>query len=144
MSSMYRDNPRVGSVVVRETKNLHRVCKVDQFASKPFNNNDFGWTTNSISAMARATTYQEFLMLAQSISQTPSKYNLPDKCSFKDAMSLCRPRFAQNPCELNDFIEGLAAMDMRKIDEAYLNSLRDIKIDPSQPVQPVNSAQHED
>lgn len=126
---MYRDDINTSKLEVRQTKNLHRVCKVDQFVSKDFNNNVFGWTTNSISAMARAATYQEFLMLAQSISQSPAKYNLPDNCSFKDAISLCRPRFAQNPCELDIFAQQLADMDGRKLDEAYLKALKDVHPD---------------
>ena len=79
--------------------------------------------------MARAATYQEFLMLSQSISQSPARYNLPDNCSFKDAISLCRPRFAQNPCELDIFAQQLADMDGRKLDEAYLKALKDVHPD---------------
>lgn len=123
---MYRDNIVTSSIEVRKLQSIHRVCKVDQFPSKDFNNNAFGWISNSISAMARASTYQEFLMLAQSISQTPAKYNLPENCSFKDALSLCRPRYSQNPCELDIFAQQLADMDGRKLDEAYLKALKGV------------------
>lgn len=124
---MYREKPRERSFkeLKFNTKQNHLVCKVDQFSAKEFNNNDFGWSANTISAMAKAATYSEFMAIAQSISNTPVKYNLPAKCSIKDALALCRPRMAQSPAELDMWAEQLASRDMEKLNDAYERALKE-------------------
>lgn len=135
---MYRDDVKIVSFdTINQSKQLHRVCKVDQVNSKDFSQNVFGWPSNSISAMARASSYQEFLMLAQSITKIPKQYNLPDGCSVKDAISLCRPRSCQSPAELELYAHQLAAMDIEKMDEAYLKALDNKPIEPVKPVESV-------
>lgn len=123
---MYREKlcERKFSELKFNNKQNHLVCKVDQFSAKEFNNNDFGWSANTISAMAKAATYSEFMAIAQSISNTPAKYNLPAKCSLKDALSLCRPRMAQSPAELDMWAEQLATRDMEKLNDAYEKALQ--------------------
>lgn len=137
---MYRDSIKVVSFdTINQSKQLHRVCKVDQINAKDFSQNDFGWPSNSISAMSRASSYQEFLMLAQSITKSPKQYNLPDGCSVKDAIALCRPRSCQSPAELELFANQLANMDMAKIDEAYLKALDNKPLDPDKSAESVSS-----
>ena len=88
---MYRDkiiDKEVKVKVVDFSKKLHRVCRVDQFNAQPFNKGDFGWSRNTVSAMAHAANYSEFLALAQQIAKTPKQFNLPKGCSLKDAMAL--------------------------------------------------------
>lgn len=135
---MYRDSSKVVSfTTVDQSKQLHRVCKVDQLNAKQFMQNDFGWPSNSISAMVRASSYQEFLMLAQNISTSPKQFNLPDGCSVKDAVALCRPRSCQSPAELELYAAQLASMDMEKMDEAYLKALDNKPLEPVKPVESV-------
>lgn len=107
-----------------DKKHMHLACKVDQFASQPFNKGSFGWPRNSVSAMAHAATYNEFLMIAQSLSKNPAKYNIPDGTSLKDALAMTRPRMCQSPAELDLFAQQLADRDMDKLNEAYLVALR--------------------
>lgn len=107
-----------------DKKHMHLACKVDQFASQPFNKGSFGWPRNSVSAMAHAATYSEFLMIAQSLSKNPAKYNIPDGTSLKDAIAMTRPRMCQSPAELDLFAQQLADRDMAKMNEAYLVALR--------------------
>lgn len=123
---MYRDisvKEVVKRVKLDLSKQLHRVCKVDQFYAQPFNKGYFGWCRNSISAMAHAVNYQEFLSLAQAIAKSPKQFNLPDKCSYKDALALCRPRYAQSPYELDMFAKQLADNDMSNLSEQYLKNI---------------------
>lgn len=103
---------------------LHRVCKVDQFQAKDFNKNDFGWSSNSIAAMAKAATYSQFMAIAQQISQTPAKFNLPKSATVKDAIALCQPRMAQSPAELDMWAQSLASRDMEKLNDAYEKALQ--------------------
>ena len=122
---------------------LHRICKVDQFNSQSFNKSEFGWSRNSISAMAKAVNYSEFLALASQIAKTPAKFNLPEKCSLKDALALCRPRMAQSPAELDMFAKQLADNDLDKLNEQYLknlNTTQRVKAEQPAPVEtPVES-----
>lgn len=115
-------------------KQLHLVCKVDQFASQPFNKGNFGWPRNTISAMANAVNYNEFLMIASTIAKTPAKYNIPEGTSLKDAIAMCRPRMCQSPAELDLFAEQLASRDMDKLNASYLEALKKSASEPLRPV----------
>lgn len=124
---MYREFIKKDNVALQKkdfSKQLHRICKVDQFSAQPFNMGNFGWSRNSISAMANATNYQEFLSIAQAIAKSPRQFNLPDKCSYKDALALCRPRNAQSPYELELFAKQLAENDMRNLSEQYMKNIQ--------------------
>ena len=116
----YRDfnlSPRKLVKKVFDKNMHHRICKVDSFMAQPFNRSAFGWSRNSVSAMAAAVNYSEFLAIAQQISKTPAQFNLPDNCSLKDALAICRPRFAQSPYELDLFAKQLADNDMDRLNE---------------------------
>lgn len=123
---MYRSKSNISRVVTKKdfSKQLHRVCKVDQFNAQPFNKGNFGWSRNSVSAMAHAVNYQEFLSIAQAIASNPRQFNLPDKCSFKDALAMCRPRMCQSPYELDLFAKQLAQNDMDNLNAQYLKNIR--------------------
>lgn len=128
---MYRCKTKVANLskATFNKKQLHLVCKVDQFNAQPFNKNQFGWQMNSIAAMAKAVNYSEYLAIAQQIVKQPKQFNLPDGVSLKEALSLCRPRMCQSPAELDLFAEQLANLDMDKMNDAYLKALKDIKVD---------------
>ena len=121
---MYRNKSSITPVLKSSLKKLHRVCAVDQFNAQPFNKGSFGWARNTISAMAHAVNYSEFLALAQQIAKTPRQFNLPDKCSFKDAIAYCRPRMCQSPYELDMYAQQLAQNDFDNLNAQYLKNIQ--------------------
>ena len=131
---MYRNKQNITTVPRNErdmSKHLSRVCKVDQFATQPFNIGDFGYPRNSIASMAHAQTYEEYKAIASMLQQTPKEFNVPKGTKFEDAIKLVRPRMCQSPAELEIFANQLAQLDMDKANDAYLKALENVDVSKS-------------
>jgi hypothetical protein len=104
---------------------------IDQYDGEDFNVNDFGHIRNDISALARASSQQEYDMMFKRLSVLSQKGQMPKDADPQQMIGRIRSRYLQSPCELESFAEQLAKIDMSKIDDVYRESLKDVKVDNS-------------
>lgn len=97
---------------------------VSQFDSQDFNINDCGFVRNDLSVLMRAQSQSEYEMRLKSLQEIDSS-SLPDDMSIEDALATIIPRYTQSPSELALFAEQLAQRDMRTLDDAYRQALKD-------------------
>lgn len=113
-----------------------RVVPIDQFAAKDFNANAAGWTRNDISQLVAATTKSQYDAIAERLIQNKGRYNIPDDMTMADAVKVIQPRYCQSPLEIQQFAEHVGQL---KLDEAYRNALKDVKLDDKVVDDPVAS-----
>lgn len=105
-------------------------CPIDQFDSKDFNTNDAGWIRNDISQLARATSQSQYDAIVRRLVELKQEGGIPDGMTIEQAISQIKPRYAQSPNELEDFIKMTNGDFMARIDEAYQRALKpDVKPD---------------
>lgn len=102
---------------------------IDNYDSQDFNLNDAGWIRNDISALARAQSKAEFDMIMSRLQVQPDKPGIGDDVSIEDAIKQIRPRWCQSPNELELWAQMTNGDVMDKLDAAYRQSLKDVKVD---------------
>ena len=102
---------------------------IDNFDSQDFNLNDAGWVRNDISALARAQSKAEFDMIMSRLQVLPDKPGIGDDVSIEDAFKQIRPRWCQSPNELELWAQMTNGDVMDKLDAAYREALKDVKVD---------------
>lgn len=107
------------------------VCVIDQFDAQPFNNNDAGWIRNDISQLARATSQSQYDALMRRLVEIKAEGGIKEGTSVEEAISQIKPRYAQSPNEIEQFIQMTNGDVMKKLDEAYQKSLSEVKVDTS-------------
>lgn len=107
------------------------VCVIDQFDAQPFNNNDAGWIRNDISQLARATSQSQYDALMRRLVEIKAEGGIKEGTSVEEAISQIKPRYAQSPNEIEQFIQMTNGDVMKKLDEAYQKSLSEVKADTS-------------
>lgn len=106
------------------------LAKIDQYDAQDFNLNDCGFIRNDISQLMRAQSQSEYDAKMRTLVELPSE-SIPDDMSVQDALALVKPRYSQSPAELAQYAEYLANHDVRKMNDAYQKSLKDINVDSS-------------
>ena len=104
---------------------------IDNYDSQDFNLNDAGWIRNDISALARAQSKAEFDAIMSRLQVQPDKPGIGDDVSLEDAFKQIRPRWCQSPNELEFWAQMTNGDVMDKLDAAYRESLKDVKVDNS-------------
>ena len=122
-------NARRSLKKVSERLAIKQVAVVDQYDAQPFNVNDVGTIRNDISALARAQSKSEFDMILARLNVTPDDKSLPKELTDKDALKLVRSRYCQSPLELEQYAAQLASYDSARLDAAYRESVKDVKVD---------------
>lgn len=100
------------------------LCPIDQFDSKDFNLNDAGWIRNDISQLARATSQSQYDAIMRRLVELKQEGGIPEGTKVEDAISMIKPRFAQSPNEIEDFIKMTNGDFTARLDEAYRKSLK--------------------
>lgn len=127
-----------------DNKDIATCCvPIDQYDSQSFNINDFGYTRNDISQLARAQSVQEYDMIMKRLQVLKSNGDIPKDVTPQEAISRVRSRYLQSPNELLGFAESLARGDMQKLDDAYRKAMENVKVDKESveaPAAPADSA----
>lgn len=110
---------------------------VDQFDAQDFNLNDNGFVRNDISQLARAQSQSEYDSIMRRLVELKSQGGLPDDISNDEAISMIKPRWAQSPNEIQQFIEWTNGNVMDKVNEAYKKALQ---TDSKEPVKSSESS----
>lgn len=111
---------------------------IDQFDAKEFNQNDAGWIRNDISQLSRATSQAQYDAIMKRLVELQQQGGIPADMSIEDAISQIKPRYAQSPNEIEQFIAYTNSGVMSKLTEAYNKALNDEPIsDKKVDVQPV-------
>lgn len=108
-------NPRFGVVI-------------DQFDAQSFNINEAGYIRNDISQLARAQSKSEYDSIMARLVELKSQGGLPEGISTEQAISMIKPRYAQSPNEIEQFIEMTNGNVMDEVNKAYEKSLKDVKL----------------
>lgn len=119
------------------------LCPIDQFDSKDFNTNDAGWIRNDISQLARATSQSQYDAIMRRLVELKQQGGIPDDMTVEQAISQIKPRYAQSPNEIEEFIKMTNGDFMARFDVAYKRALSpDVKPVEKPDVQPdVNSTE---
>lgn len=108
-------------------------CPIDQFDSQDFNTNDAGWIRNDISQLARATSQSQYDAIMRRLVELKQEGGLPDDMPIEQAISQIKPRYAQSPNEIEDFVKMTNGDFMERVNEAYQRALKDKSIEKVEP-----------
>lgn len=118
---------------VRDDKKT-AVC-IDQFDCQEFNENEAGWIRNDLSALARSTSQAQYDSIMKRLVEIKQQGGIPEGTPLKDAVAMIKPRWAQSPNEIEQFIEMSNGDVMARLNEAYEKSLKDVKVDTDAPAE---------
>lgn len=124
-------NPVIPVRVIDDRKVFQ--CSIDQFDSQDFNLNEAGWIRNDISQLARATSQSQYDAIIRRLVELKQEGGIDEKTSIDDAIAMIKPRYAQSPNEIQQFIEMTNGNVMDKVTAAYQQALKDVhpdKVDP--------------
>lgn len=112
-------------IINTPTHNLdsNQILVVDNFDSQPFNLNEAGWTRNDISQLARATSQSQYEAIMSRLVELKSEGNIPKDTPVEDAICMIKPRFAQSPVEIEQWLEMTNPAIMHKLDTAYRRAI---------------------
>lgn len=119
------------------------LCVIDQFDSKDFNENEAGHIRNDISQLARATSQSQYESIMRRLVEIKSEGGIPEGTRVEDAIAMIKPRYAQSPNEIEQFIQWTNGNVMEKLDAAYRKSLeKEVKPDvqPAVETSPASAA----
>lgn len=108
---------------------------IDQFDAKDFNINEAGYIRNDISQLARAQSKSEYDAIMSRLVQLKNQGGLPDGTSNEDAIAMIKPRWAQSPNEIEQFIQMTNGNVMEKVNAAYEKALKDTKVSESKEIE---------
>ena len=112
-----------------DNKDIAVCCvPIDQYDSESFNINDFGYTRNDISQLARAQSVQEYDLIMKRLQVLTSKGDVPKDVKPQEAISRVRSRYLQSPNELLSYAECLANGDLERLHDSYKEALKDVKV----------------
>lgn len=119
-----------------DNKDIAVCCvPIDQYDAESFNINDFGYTRNDISQLARAQSVQEYDMIMKRLQVLKSNGDVPKDMNPQQAISRVRSRYLQSPNELLSYAENLANGDLQKLHDSYCEALKDVKLTEQAPEQ---------
>ena len=124
-------NPVIPVKIIDNRKSFQ--CTIDQFDSQDFNLNEAGWIRNDISQLARATSQSQYDAIMRRLVELKQEGGIDEKTSIDDAIAMIKPRYAQSPNEIQQFIEMTNGNVMDKVNAAYQQALKDVhpdKVDP--------------
>ena len=98
-------------------------CPIDQFDSKDFNTNDAGWIRNDISQLVRATSQSQYDAIMRRLVELKQEGGIPDDMTVEQAISQIKPRYAQSPNEIEEFIKMTNGDFMERVNAAYKRAL---------------------
>lgn len=98
---------------------IERSCPVDQTLRNSFNKNDAGWLRNDLSALAAASTKEQYDLILSRMKELSTSSNLPKDVSFRDAFDYIKPRTMQTENEFADFSEFLTKKGIDNVNAAY-------------------------
>lgn len=101
------------------------VRSIDQFDAQSFNQNDAGWLRNDISQLARATSQSQYDAIMRRLVELKQSGGLPDDLSKEDAIAMIKPRWAQSPNELEEFMAMTNDDFMARMTKAYEKAVKD-------------------
>ena len=131
---MFRvDNPIIRSRIIDDRKEFK--CTIDQFDAQEFNKNEAGWIRNDISQLARATSQSQYDAIMRRLVELKQEGGIDDKTSIDEAIAMIKPRYAQSPNEIQQFIEMTNGNVMDKVNAAYQQALKDVHPDKSAEVE---------
>lgn len=110
---------RVNELIVQTKFEPCGVCAVDQFLNNDFNLNDCGWLRNDLSALAAATTREQYEEILRRLKELPATSSLPKDVKLKDAFNLIKPRMCQTENEFADFVGFMTKQGIENADAAY-------------------------
>lgn len=122
----YRTIRQSVSSVKDSPKEFVRV--VDQFDSQDFNENEAGWIRNDISQLARATSQSQYESIMRRLVELKQEGGIKDGTTVEEAISQIKPRYAQSPNEIEQFIALTNGNVMDKVNAAYQEALKDVKL----------------
>ena len=96
-------NPVIPVKIIDNRKSFQ--CTIDQFDSQDFNLNEAGWIRNDISQLARATSQSQYDAIMRRLVELKQEGGIDEKTSIDDAIAMIKPRYAQSPNEIQQFIE---------------------------------------
>ena len=128
--------PIVDNLSQRKVNNSREfLVSIDQFDSKDFNINEAGHIRNDISALARATSQSQYDALMKRLVELRNTGGIDEKTSIDDALSMIKPRYAQSPNEIEQFIQMTNGNVMEKVTAAYEKALKDNKVSDSKEIE---------
>ena len=95
------------------------ICAVDQFLNNQFNMNDFGWLRNDISALAAASTREQYEEILRRLKELPATSSIPDNLPLQDAFDVIKPRYMQTENEFVEFVGFMTEKGMKNAEKAY-------------------------
>ncbi len=105
------------------------MCSIDQFDSQDFNQNEAGWIRNDISQLARATSQSQYDAIMRRLVELKQEGGIDEKTSIDEAIAMIKPRYAQSPNEIQQFLEMTNGDVMEKVTAAYQEALKDVHPD---------------
>lgn len=130
-SISYRSIAGCVAAVVDSPKEFVRV--VDQFDAQDFNENEAGWIRNDISQLARATSQSQYDAIMRRLVELKQEGGIKEGTTVDEAISQIKPRYAQSPNEIEHFIALTNGNVMDKVNAAYQEALKDVKVEKDAP-----------
>lgn len=91
---------------------------VDQWPNQEFNYNEFGEIQNDISALSRATTVQEYEVIASRLIHLKGN-DAYKGMSDEEILRCIKPNRIQDPCEITRFAEYMSRYDLDAIQKMF-------------------------
>ena len=110
---------RIIEVIVNSPFAIERSCPVDQTLRSSFNKNDAGWLRNDLSALAAASTKEQYDLILSRMKELNTSSNLPKDVSVRDAFDYIKPRSMQTENEFADFAQYLTKKGIDNAKAAY-------------------------
>lgn len=123
----YRTIAGCVAAVADSPKEFVRV--VDQFDAQDFNENEAGWIRNDISQLVRATSQSQYDAIMRRLVELKQEGGIKEGTTVEEAISQIKPRYAQSPNEIEQFIALTNGNVMDKVNEAYQEALKEVKVD---------------
>lgn len=98
---------------------------IDQFDAQDFNQNEAGWIRNSISELQRAQSKSEYDSIMARLVEIKSEGGIPEGTTIEQAISQIKPRWAQSPNEIEQFVAMTNGDVMERINDAYQKAIKD-------------------
>lgn len=130
-----------GCVAAVEDSPKEFVRVVDQFDAQDFNENEAGWIRNDISQLARATSQSQYDAIMRRLVELKQEGGIKEGTTVEEAISQIKPRYAQSPNEIEQFIAFTNSNVMDKVNAAYQEALKEVKVDKEAPAPSPDGAQ---
>lgn len=103
---MFRnENTIVNLPVIEDPNGVPLPLPVDQFPAESFNKNAGGWIASDVTLLMRATTQQEYEMIAARLQEVKKQNPDTSKMSDQEILKTIWHRGAQTPSEIESFMD---------------------------------------